>query len=101
MHRNHHHVSIFRMKTHPTGSAVNIEGTPVEHFRKAGAHVHLRSLFRKAIIERWEQVIVRRSNPSWRTLGVGGSPLLVALGGEVALFCELVRSLRREEIIIA
>ena len=36
-----------------------------------------------------------------RTLGVGGSPLLVALGGEVALFWELVRSLRREEIMIA
>ena len=27
------------------------------------------------------------------TLGVGGSPLLVAFGGEVARFCELVRSL--------
>ena len=47
------------MKTHPTGSAVNIEGTPIEHFRKAGAHVHLRSLFRKAIIEWWGQAIVR------------------------------------------
>ena len=46
MHRNHHYFFIFRMKTHPTGSAVNIEGTPVEHFRKAGAHVHLWSLFR-------------------------------------------------------
>ena len=27
------------------------------------------------------------------TLGVGGSPLLVAFGGEVARFCELVLSL--------
>ena len=54
MHRNHLHFSIFRMRTHPTGGAVNIEGAPVEHFRKAGAHVHLRSLFRKAIKHSWE-----------------------------------------------
>ena len=32
--------------------------------------------------------------PMW-TLGVGGSPLEVALGGEVALFCEDVLSLLR------
>ena len=37
---------------------------------------------------------LEKQAPMW-TLGVGGSPLEVALGGEVARFCEEVRSRRR------
>ena len=36
----------------------------------------------------------KRAQKMTGTLGVGGSPLLVAFGGEVARFCELVRSLQ-------
>ena len=40
------------------------------------------------------KILTRKKKDSEnRTLGVGGRPLLVAFGGEVARFCELVRSL--------